>query len=276
MMARATTALCVAWLLTVGLSAQASQPPFPQLTAPVNDTAQVIDAASAGELDRIIRSLQTATGDVIVVATVPTIGSYGSIEEYALRLFESAGIGTRTNDNGLLVVVAVNDRKVRIEVGYGLEEFITDGYAGEVIRTRLLPAFREGNYGSGLVAGVRQIALRLAERRGATLSDLPAAPEPPRPQRNRQSSGTARAIITMLFVFFLIMAANRNNGGPGVRRRGRHGMWSGWYGGVGGFGGGFGSGGFRGGGFGGGGFGGGGFGGFGGGRSGGGGASGGW
>ncbi len=276
MITRATTALCVAWLLTVGLTAQASQPPFPQLTAPVNDTAQVIDAASAGELDRIIRSLQTATGDVIVVATVPTIGSYGSIEEYSLRLFEAAGIGTRTNDNGLLVVVAVNERKVRIEVGYGLEEFITDGYAGEVIRTRFLPAFREGNYGSGLAAGVRQIALRLAERRGATLSDLPVPAEPARPQRERSSSGTARAIITMLIVFFLIMAANRNNGGPGVRRRGRHGMWSGWYGGVGGFGGGFGSGGFRGGGFGGGGFGGGGFGGFGGGRSGGGGASGGW
>ncbi|GMV22118.1 MAG: hypothetical protein AMXMBFR57_20670 [Acidimicrobiia bacterium] len=274
MIRRAAQALCLALLLAAGLAAQ-SQPALPALTDPVNDLAQVIDSASAAELDRIIRSLHTGTGDVIVVATVPSIGTYGSIEEYAVRLFESAGIGARANDNGLLVLVAVEDRKVRIEVGYGLEEFITDGYAGEVIRTRLLPAFREGSYGQGLVAGVRQLAVRLAEGRGTTLSDLPAPPQPTR-RPHRPSSSTARTILTVLVILFLVIAANRNQGGPGVRRRGRHGMWSGWYGGVGGFGGGFGSGGFRGGGFGGGGFGGGGFGGFGGGRSGGGGASGGW
>lgn len=261
----------IALLLGLATAARA-QPALPALTAPVNDTAGVIDAASAAELDRIIRTLQTATSDVIVVATVTSIEPYGSIEEYALRLFEQAGIGTRANDNGLLILVAVADRKVRIEVGYGLEEFVTDGYAGEVIRTHLLPAFRQGEYGRGLVAGASVLAARIADRRGVAIADV----EPPAPPRREPGAGISpgafRAFMIALAILMLINWINRHSGGgPGVRRRRGRGTWSGWHAGIGGFGGGFGSGGF-----GGGGFGGGGFGGFGGGRSGGGGASGGW
>ncbi len=265
------------WLAILGLillwaPLAHTQPAVPALTAPVNDLAGVIDATSAAELDRIIRSLQTATSDVIVVATVDSIAPFGSIEEYAVRMFEQAGIGTRANDNGLLMLVAVTDRKVRIEVGYGLEEFVTDGYAGDVIRTHLLPAFREGRYGPGLVAGATAVASRIAERRGVTLSDLP----PPAPPRDDPGFGLSpaaiRSILITLAILAVINSINRHSGGGrGLRRRGSRGTWSGWYGGIGGFGGGFGSGGFSGGGFGGGGFGG-----FGGGRSGGGGASGGW
>ncbi|MEO6221803.1 MAG: TPM domain-containing protein, partial [Vicinamibacterales bacterium] len=229
--------------------------------APVNDFANVVDAASAAELDRIIRVLQAATGDVVVVATVETFAPYATIEEYAVQLFEKAGIGTRKADSGALVLLAVKDRRVRIEVGYGLEEFISDGFAGETIRGEMLPAFREGGYGRGLVAGTTRVIQRIARGRGVTLDNVAL---PARPQQQPQQ-GPPVWVIVIAILFFMLM--NRYGGtGGGITPYGRRGRstWSGWHGGLGGFGGGFGGGG------------GGGFGGFGGGRSGGGGASGGW
>ena len=92
-----------------------AQPLPPQLTAPVNDFAHVIDPSSAQEIDRRVRALEKATGDVVVVATVRTFQPYGDIKEYAVKMFENGGkgIGARGKDNGVLVVVAVEDRKVR-------------------------------------------------------------------------------------------------------------------------------------------------------------------
>ena len=266
-MAQLTRLVLLLLLVAVPALASAQTPAPPALTAPVNDFGGVIDAASTEQLDRIIRALQAASGDVIVVATVKTLGSYGTIEEYAVRMFESAGIGAAAKDNGALILVAVDDRKVRIEVGYGLEEFITDGYAGDIIRTHLLPAFREGRYGPGLVEATRTMAWRLADARGVTLDEA----RPVAPQRNKSDGGAPGGISTLLVfiaIWFFIQWINSKSGGgtSGFNRRGRRGTWSGWSGGIGGFGGGFGSGGFSGGGFGG----------FGGGSSGGGGASGGW
>ncbi len=251
-----------------------AQPPTPQLTAPVNDFANVIDEASRQELDRRIRALQQTTGDVVVVATVPTYQPYADINEYAVKMFENGGkgIGQKGKDNGLLLVVAVDDRKVRFEVGYDLEGFITDGFAGEVIRNVMAPQFRQGQYGPGVLAGTTRIMGRIAQGRGVTIPDIPVERPGPR-------SGGAPRIPFSVIIFVIIILLALGRGGRRRRRRGHWGggPWSGWNSGVGpfgggGFGGGFG--GFGGGGFGGGG--GGGFGGFGGGRSGGGGASGGW
>ena len=249
--------------------AAAQTPSLPTLTAPVNDFAHVIDADSARELDARIRALFDATGDSVVVATVPTIEGYESIEEYAVKLFEKAKIGQKGKDNGLLIVVAVKEHKARIEVGYGLEGFVTDGFAGDTIRQSMLPAFRQGNYGAGLLAGATRLIHHIADQRGATLTGVPAPP--PAPEQRRPD--LSPIIPIAIFIIVLILRIRRGGGGP---RRFGGGPWSGWTGGVGPFGGGF-RGGFGGGSFGGGfGGGGGGFGGFGGGSSGGGGASGGW
>ncbi len=243
-----------------------AQGQLPALTAPVNDFAGVIDAASAAELDRIIRVLQTTTGDVVVVATIDSFVPYATIEEYATRLFEQAGIGTRKADSGVLMLVAVRDRRVRIEVGYGIEEFITDGFAGDTIRTQMLPAFREGAYGPGLVAGATRVITRIAQGRGVTLPNVAVAARP----RSQPNGGIPIGVVVAFLVLFSLIGRFGGFGGLGglaalllQSRRGRRSTWSGWHGGSGGFGGGFGGGG-------------GGFGGFGGGRSGGGGASGGW
>lgn len=255
------------------LTAAGVQPSPPTLADTVNDFASIIDPASRAELDKRIRALKAATGDVVVVATVPTFQPYGTIEEYAVKMFENGGrgIGDKGKDNGLLLVVAKDDRKVRIEVGYDLEQFITDGYAGQTIREAIAPAFREEQYGAGLLEATTRIINRVADKRGVTIPDVPVT-RADQASRSR-SGGLPTGLIFWIIVAIIFMASSNR------RRRRRywgHGPWSNWTGGVGPFGGGGfgGSGGSFGGG--GGGFGGGGFGGFGGGGSGGGGSSGSW
>lgn len=250
-------------LALTALPAVAQEPP-PALTRPVNDFANVIDGASARTLEEMILSLERASGDAVVVATVETYKpDYGDLEEYAVKMFENRGrgIGQKGKDNGLLVVVAVRDREVRIEVGYELEQFITDGFAGQVSRLDMRPSFQRGEYGEGLVAGVSRLVDRIAEGRGVQLSDRPA------PRINVRRTGGGGGLLLALFVLFIVLNALGRRG----KRRSRYWggtPWSTWHSGVGPFGG-------RGGGFGGGGFGGG-FGGFGGGRSGGGGGGASW
>lgn len=249
-----------------------AQAPLPELTEPVNDVAGVIDPENAAAIDRMSRALQAKTGDVVVVATVPTIEPYGDIREYAVKLFENhgKGIGDKGKDNGVLILLAVTERRVWVEVGYGLEEWITDGFAGETSREFMKPHFRNGNYGAGLRAGAERIIGRIAQARGVTLEGVPV---PATVTRSRDDGGDAGSFGFILSVFVLILIISRIGGGPGRRRRTfwGGGPWSGWSSGVGPFGGGFGG---RGGGLGGG-FGGG-FGGFGGGRSGGGGGGASW
>ncbi len=264
---RALAALLgVAVALCLAVQVQA-QPAPPELSGAVNDFAGIIDAQSTMELEDLSQRLLQATGDVVVVATVKTIAPYADIREYAVKLFENRGrgIGAKGKDNGVLVLVAVDERKVWIETGYGLEEFITDGFAGETSREHMAPAFRSGNYGEGLRRGVGRIVSRIAQGRGVQLDGVPDSTP-------SQEISIPPSLLFLLFAFLvLIWLANR--GGPSRRRRRDYwgtNSWSGWNSGAGSFGGGFGGSGYGGGGFGGG------FGGFGGGRSGGGGGGAGW
>jgi uncharacterized protein len=247
--------------------ARAADPPLPELTQPVNDFAHVIDGASAQQLDQLSRTLKAGTGDTLVVATVPTVEPYADIREYAVKLFENhgRGIGDKGKDNGALILLAVKERKVWIEVGYGLEQWITDGFSGETSRDYMVPEFRNGRYGAGLVAGAARIAGRIAQGRNVTLTGV----EVPVERRGRGTQIPPAVIFAIMIVIFLFsrrlgplgMLGMLGMGGMGGRRGGG---WSGWSSGVGPFGGGSG-GGF-----------GGGFGGFGGGGSGGGGGGGSW
>ena len=251
-------------VILAGAAGASAQDLPPELTQPVNDFANVIDVQSEQAMGAMIRSLQQASGDVVIVATVKTFKPYGDIREYAVKMFENhgRGIGQRGRDNGLLILLAVDDRQVWVEVGYELEQFVTDGFAGETSRQYMAPEFRRGEYGAGLLAGVSRIASRIAQGRNVTLQGV--RPEPDR----APAVGSGRNLLLALFILFIVLNAI---GRTGRRRRlGGWGMggWSGWNSGVGPFGGGgFGRGG--------GGFGGG-FGGFGGGRSGGGGGGAGW
>ena len=251
-------------IVLVLFAAPAFAQELPELTRPVNDFASVIDPASEQRMETIIRSLQQATGDVVAVATVDTFAPYGDLREYANKLFENRGrgIGQRGKDNGLLIVLAVRDRQVWVEVGYDLEQFITDGFSGETSRQVMAPEFRSGNYGAGLLAGVERIVSRIAEQRNVTLEGVR-----PEPARTRQT-GSGGSLVLLIFVAFMVINAIVGR----LRGTGNRRQWGGggWSSGVGPFGGGFGGGLGGGGGFGGG------FGGFGGGRSGGGGGGGSW
>lgn len=250
--------LAIVLAIVLSASTASAQPP---LTAPVNDFANVIDPAAEQQLDALIRQLQNATTDVLVVATVQTFQPWADLPSYAVKMFENGGkgIGQKGKDNGVLIVLAVDDRQVRVEVGYDIEGFVTDGFAGEVSREVMVPFFRTGDYGRGLLAGATRIAQRIAEGRNV---DLGLAPVPQR--QSRRNTGVR--IPGSTWIILLIIFLNLMRGGK-RRRRGR------WISGAGGFGAGFprsgggwgSSGGF-----------GGGFGGFGGGRSGGGGGGASW
>jgi uncharacterized protein len=253
------------FVVAAAAAARAQEPP-PELTQPVNDFANVIDAQNRGTIETMIRSLQQASGDVVIVATVPTFKPYGDIREYAVKMFENRGrgIGQRGKDNGVLILLAVEDRQVWVEVGYDLEQFITDGFAGDTSRQYMAPEFRRGNFGGGVLAGTSRIVARIAQGRNVALQGV-------RPEAGRvPTAGSGGNVILALFVLFIVLNAlgrtrrRRRIGGWGL------GGWSGWNSGVGPFGGGGGWGSGGGGGFGGG------FGGFGGGRSGGGGGGAGW
>ena len=179
----------------------AAQPAPPALTQPVNDFARVIDPESAAKMDDLIRSLQRASGDVVVVATIDTFMPYGDIREYAVKMFENGGrgIGQKGKDNGLLILLAVKDRQVWVEVGYDLEEFITDGYAGELSRKAMVPEFRNGNYGAGLLAGTSRIASRIAERRNVTLEGTPP------PDDNGTDEGGFSVTGTVVLIVIIIL-----------------------------------------------------------------------
>ena len=215
---------------------------IPELTKPVNDFANVIDPASEQAMETLIRSLQQATGDAVVVASIDTFAPYADIREYAVKMFENGGrgIGQKGKDNGALILLAVKDRQVRVEVGYDLEEFITDGFAGEVSRQLMTPEFRRGNYGAGLRAGLDAVVSRIAQRRNVTLQGVPRAT----PTRAPETGSGGTLLLAMFVIFMVINAmAGQLRGG---RRNARHwggGGWSGWSSGVGPFGGGFGGGG---------------------------------
>jgi uncharacterized protein len=261
-----TTSATIVFVFFVAISVAAAQEPPPQLTQPVNDFAGVVDPESAAAMDAMIRSLQQASGDVVVVATVETFMPYGDIREYATKMFENRGrgIGQKGRDNGLLILLAVKDRQVWVEVGYDLEEFVTDGFAGEISRKVMVPEFRRGAYGAGLLAGLSRIAGRIAARRNVTLQGAPVDDGPD--DGNAGLGGGAIVFLILLLIVLNVIGRTRRR-----RRFWGGGPWSGWNSGVGPFGGGFGGGSSGGGG----GFGGG-FGGFGGGMSGGGGGGGSW
>jgi uncharacterized protein len=259
------------WLAPAAFAA--AQPP--ELTAPVNDFADVIRPEAEAELDSLIRRLLAASGDVLVVATVKTFQPAPDIQSYATEMFENhgRGIGQKGRDNGLLLLLAVDDRQVWAEVGYDLEGIITDGFAGETSRQTMVPYFRKEDYSGGLVAGATRLAQRIAAGRNVTIDGMPVA-EPPAAPLGPDFPFVFWIFAAIVVINVISSITSRLFGGR--RRRGRR-RWNSHVGPFGVGYGGWSGGGWRSGGFGGGGGGfGGGFGGFGGGRSGGGGGGASW
>ena len=151
---RAAALLALAGTAIPGAGAAQEPPAFPELTGRVVDAAGILSAAERAALEETLARLEAETTVQIVVASVPRLPDEfaGAIADYSLRLAEHWGIGQAETDNGALVVVSLEDRQARIEVGYGLEGAIPDGLAGRLIRDRMAPRFAAGEYAAGLTA----------------------------------------------------------------------------------------------------------------------------
>jgi len=140
-------------LLALPVAAQ-DLPPRPD--GPVYDGANMIDPATEAQLNEELRAYNEATGRAVIVATVPDLGG-NTIEGYAVDLFETWGIGGEETDEGALLLVARDDRKIRIEVGYGSTPTLTDATSGRIIRDTITPAFKQEEFSAGIAAGVAQM-----------------------------------------------------------------------------------------------------------------------
>ena len=255
------------------LAAQSQQLQQIRASGYVIDTAHVLSQPATSRLTALCTELDQKAQAQIAIVTVKSLGGV-PIEEFSINLATKLGVGPKGADRGLLILLAVDDHRDRMEVGYGLEGILPDGKVGGILRDAA-PLLREGNYDAAITLMAQSVADVIAADRGVTLSTTANTPARPGPARPSGPHLTIGEIIGLLFLLFWGMGLlSRIFGGPGGRRGGM--------GGIGNFGAGWligsmmGGRGFGGGGFGGGGGGGGGFGGFGGGSFGGGGASGSW
>jgi len=142
---------------------------FPKPHGFVNDYAKILNVNQLNDLEEYLRDIEKRTSVEIAIAIFDSIGY--PIEEYANLLFEKWGIGKKGKDNGILILVSIKERLIRIEVGYGLEAIITDGIAGEIIRKNIAPYFREGNYYLGLKSAILEIEKRISNEEQSHNSD---------------------------------------------------------------------------------------------------------
>jgi uncharacterized protein len=138
----------------------AAEPVFPGLTGRVVDEADILTPQDEQALSAELEALEAKSSDQLVVVTLPSLQGH-TIEDFGYRLGRHWGIGTAELSNGVLLIVAANERKVRIEVGYGLEGVLTDALSSIIIQNAILPRFREGDFPAGIKDGVRDIALVL-------------------------------------------------------------------------------------------------------------------
>ncbi len=134
---------------------------FPALSGRVVDAANIIPDGDEAALTAKLKDLEDRSGRQLVVATIPDLQGY-PIEDFGYQLGRTWGIGQKSVNNGALLIVAPNERKVRIEVGYGLEPILTDLYSGVIIRDMILPRFKAGDYPGGIATAVNAISKQLA------------------------------------------------------------------------------------------------------------------
>lgn len=223
-----------------------AEPTFPELTGRVVDNAQLLSPEQEAALVEKLRLTEEKTSAQFVIVTLPSLQGI-NIREYGYRLGRHWGIGQKNKDNGVLLIIAPIERKVAIEVGYGLEPVITDALAKLIIEHKIIPYFRQGDFGGGIAAGAHDITLLLASDENAEKlkKDYSAR------ERASDEEALSPFAVFILIVVLLIILNNMNGGGgrgiilggPGMGRSSRRGGWSGGGGGFSGGGGSFGGGG---------------------------------
>lgn len=196
----------------LGLACQAFAADFASLqpSGYVSDFAGAIDAQAAGELERYAAAVEKATGAQMALVTLPSLEGQ-PIEDVANLLYRRWGVGAKGKNEGVLVLLAIRERRSRVEVGYGLEQYLTDGSAGRVLRD-MRPALREGYFGTAFAIAAHAIGARVAEAKGVKLDQGP----PPAARRVVQDSGfpwEVPIIIALAGLVFLVHGRRRRRRG---------------------------------------------------------------
>jgi uncharacterized protein len=213
--AGAALVVALAWLCAA-VPGVAQELQFPALTGRVVDQANLLSPAKEAELATRLETLERDTSDQLVVVTVDSLQDR-DIADYGYQLGRAWGIGQAEENNGVLLIVAPNERKVRIEVGYGLEPILTDALSALIIHEQILPAFREGGYERGITNGVEAIESQLRLDPEEAQARAAAAESP-------DAEVPVAIILFILFVVFMVFisfvsAVSR----AGRRRKGRGG-----------------------------------------------------
>lgn len=169
-----------------------AQPAFPELTSRVVDEASLFSAAQNAELESVLESHENNTSNQVVVVTLKSLDGY-DIRDYGLELGRAWGIGQKDKNNGVLLIIAPNERKVSIEVGYGLEGALPDATAKSIIDQRILPYFKEGDYFGGAKLGV-----------GAIISAIKGEYAPYEFESSSKSFKFSDLIVPLIFLFVFI------------------------------------------------------------------------
>jgi uncharacterized protein len=216
---------------------------FPKPQGMVNDFASVISTFYNQKLESLASEVQEKTGVELAVVTVENMGGL-AIEDYAYELFHEWGIGQRGKDNGVLLLLAMQERKVRIEVGYALERLLPDGRVGRILDEYVLPDFRDGEFGKGIYYGIAKVSEIIALDEDVTITGAPRIDRIDTQRDAERRRGGS--LFSFLFIIFLIIIT-RGRIIPwlflgsimgGGRRGGGFGGGGGFSGGFGGFGGG--------------------------------------
>ena len=166
----------------------------PQLKGRVNDDAGILSSTTERQLDAVLKDLEQTDSTQIVVLTLPSLQGE-NLEEFSIRVAQQWLIGRQDLDNGVLLLIAVKERKLRIEVGYGLEGSLTDLMAGRIIRNVIAPRFKEGRFDQGVVDGV-----------AAMIGVVKGEFTPPRQARRRsEGKGDSPRGLFLLFVFLIVV-----------------------------------------------------------------------
>lgn len=186
---------------------------LPQPTSYVSDFAGVIDADSRAQMEALGAEVLKEAHATIEIVTVHSLGG-ADIDEFATQLEDKWRVGPKDTDRGVLVILAIDDHKRRIEIGNGLEGVLNDAKVGDIGRT-MVPALQAGNYGQALLGGEQQLANDIAADAGVTLT--PLAPRPRSQQARRPSSGFGifPIIVLLLILFFLFRGGRGGRGGGG-------------------------------------------------------------
>ncbi len=230
----AKTILALVILISVLMNVARAEPKFPELTGPVVDAAGVL-SGDAADIEARLRAFEQSSGRQVAVVTVPSLEGY-EIRDYGNRLFRHWQLGDAKKDDGVLILVAPNERKVSIEVGYGLEGDLTDALSRIIIEHAMVPRFKAGDYGGGVAAGFEDIKKVIGGESDQVV------------KRVQNQAAPSIADLLPLLLLFLIIMFMLSRGSRGRRAVIIPGGYDGGFGGYSGSGGGWSGGGFGGGG----------------------------